>query len=164
MGTDILDVIRRAYEIEVDGYTFYSMTAERAKKPAVRALFERLAQDERQHQQYLREVAGNYSRKGEGAFEVPGHPPELAAFTDAVFTQELRKEVEGAEFETAVLSVGMTLESNSIAHYNNAARDASSDQVRTFYQFLAVWERQHLIALQNAYKAVRSDFWQKSGL
>jgi rubrerythrin len=63
-----------------------------------------------------------------------------------------------------VLSVGMTIESNAIAHYNGAAKAATDDQVRAFYQFVAVWGRQHLAALQNAYKAVRSDFWQKSGL
>ncbi len=164
MGSDILDIIRRAYQLEVDGYTFYSMTADRAPKPAVRKLFERLAQDERQHQQYLREVSDHYAEQGNAAFAVPGDAPNLTAFSDAIFTEDLRKEAENAEFEAAVLSVGMTLESNAIAHYNAASRGATNDQVRTFYQFLAVWERQHLVALQNAYRAVREDFWKKSGL
>ncbi|MGE5357371.1 MAG: ferritin family protein [Bacteroidales bacterium] len=164
MGTDILEIIRRAYQLEVDGYTFYTMTAGQARKPTVRKLFERLAQDERQHQQYLREVSNHYDQKGNAAFDVPRDTPDLDAFTTSVFTEELRKEAEGAEFEAAVLSVGMTLESNSIAHYNGASRAATNDQARAFYQFLAVWERQHLVALQNAYRAVRTDFWNKSGL
>lgn len=164
MATDILDIIRRAYQLEVDGYTFYSMTAERAPKPALQKLFTQLAQDERQHQEYLREVAGSYRQKGKATFDLPGTTPDLSAFTNAVFTEQLRKEAEDAEFEAGVLSVAMTIESNAITHYNGAARSAGDDQIRTFYQFLGVWERQHLIALQNAYKAVRTDFWTKSGL
>jgi rubrerythrin len=35
----IVDILRKAYQIEVDGYTFYSMTADRAIKPAVQELF-----------------------------------------------------------------------------------------------------------------------------
>jgi rubrerythrin len=163
MGTDIFDIIRRAYQIEVDGYTFYSMTAEHTGKPAVQALFAQLAKDERQHQEYLREVARNYGEKGPAVFEIPVHAPDLSAFADPVFTEELRRQAEGAAFEAWVLSIG-TVESNAIAHYSGAANDATDDRARAFYQFLAVWERQHLVALQNAYKAIRSDFWHKSGL
>jgi rubrerythrin len=164
MGTDILDIIRRAYRIEVDGRTFYSMAAERAQKPSVRQLFERLAQDERQHQEYLREVASSYKSKGAAVFAVKAHVPDWSDFSGPVFTARIREEAQGAEFETGVLSVGMGIESNSIAHYSAAARSSEDEKGRTFYQFLTVWERQHLVALQNAYKAVRSDFWEKSGL
>ncbi len=164
MATEVLDIIRRAYQLEVDGHTFYSMTADRAEKPAVKSLFARLAQDERQHQEYLREVAEHYREHDPSAFDVRGHVPDMSAFSNAVFTDEVRQQAEGAEFEAGVLSVGMTIESNAIAHYTEASRGAPDDKARAFYQFLAVWERQHLVALQNAYKAMRSDFWQKSRL
>lgn len=163
MGTDILDIIRQAYQIEVDGSTFYTMTAERARNPAVRALFEKLAADERQHQQYLREVATHLREQRPGSVPVPGAAPDLSSYSDAVFTEEVRRQAEGAEFEAGVLSVGLSIESNSIAHYGTAARNAPDERLRGFYQFLAAWERQHLLALQNAYKAVRGDFLQKSG-
>jgi rubrerythrin len=164
MGTDIVDILRRAYQVEVDGETFYSMTAERAARPAVQRLFVQLAQDERQHQDYLHQVASHYRDKGHAAFKVPGSVPDRSEFTSAVFTDEVRQQAQGADFEAGVLSVGMTIETNAIAVYTDAAKTADNDHVRAFYQFLAIWERQHLIALQNAYKAVRSDFWQKSGL
>jgi rubrerythrin len=164
MGTDIPDILRRAYQVEVDGYTFYSMTAERATKPAVQRLFAQLAEDERQHQEYLHQVAGHYRDQGQAALQLPGSVPDRSEFTSAVFTDEIRKQAEGADFEAGVLSIGMTIETNAIAVYTGAAKSAPEEQVRGFYQFLAIWERQHLIALQNAYKAIRSDFWQKSGL
>ena len=59
---EVLDILRKAYQIEVDGYTFYSMTADRADKPAVQELFGKLAQDEVQHQAFLRGVLQRYDQ------------------------------------------------------------------------------------------------------
>ncbi len=165
MVTDIPDILRRAYQVEVDGQTFYSMAAERAAgKPAVQRLFARLADDERQHQEYLHEVASHYRDKDRKPLTLPGAVPDRSEFSAALFTDEVRRQAEGADFETAVLSLGLSIERNAIAVYTDAAKSATDEQLRGFYQFLAIWERQHRIALQNAYRAVRADFWNKSGL
>jgi rubrerythrin len=159
----IFDILRKAYQIEVDGYTFYSMTAERATKPAVEELFAKLAQDEIQHQAFLREILGRYEQKRTAAFAVPTRIPEsMQAFSDKVFTARFREQAEGAAFEMAALSVGMTLEKNAIAHFSGAARTTGVEEVRTFYQFLADWEQQHLDALQSLHETVRGDFWDRS--
>jgi rubrerythrin len=160
---EILDILRKAYQIEVDGYTFYSMTAEKAAKPAVRELFEKLARDEMEHQAYLKAVVKRYDREGSAAFRVQQRAPELRVFADKVFTDRFRSQAQGAAFEVGVLSVGMTLESNAIAHFTRAAEGADDREVRGFYEFLADWEREHLQALQNLYNAVRQDFWQDAG-
>ena len=159
----ILDVLKKAYQIEVDGYTFYSMTADKADKPAVRDLFAKLASDEVQHQAYLRDVLKHYDEKGAGAFSLHHRPPELSAFSRQVFSDQFRAQANGAAFETAVLSVGMTLESRAIAYFNGAAETATEQEVKDFYRFLADWEKQHLEALNNLYGMVRADFWEQSG-
>jgi rubrerythrin len=159
----ILDILRKAYQIEVDGYTFYSMTADRADKPAVQDLFARLAQDEVQHQLFLRSVLKNYHHKGADAFAVGVVVPDLTAFSDKVFTDRFREQAEGAAFEMAALSVGMTLEKNAVACFSSAAQSASEAEVRQFYRFLAEWEQQHLNALSSLSDTIRGDFWEKSG-
>ncbi len=159
----ILEILRKAYQIEVDGYTFYSMTADRADKPVVQDLFGKLAQDEVQHQAFLRSVLKNYDDKGVEAFSVGIVVPDLRAFSDKVFTERFREQAEGAAFEMAALSVGMTLEKNAVAHFSAAARSADEVEVRTFYGFLADWERQHLDALQGLHESIRADFWDRSG-
>ncbi|MBD3872760.1 MAG: hypothetical protein IFK91_07590, partial [Acidobacteria bacterium] len=50
---DIREILRKAYQIEVDGYTFYSMAADQASKQPVQELFDKLARDEVQHKAYL---------------------------------------------------------------------------------------------------------------
>ena len=159
----IREVLKKAYQIEVDGYTFYSMTAERAQKPAVQELFDKLAQDEVQHKAFIKSVMGRYEEKGAAAFQLERRNPDLRAFTDTIFTERFREQAKGADFELGVLSIGMTLESNAIAYFSGAAKQAGAGEVRDFYQFLADWEKQHLDALQNLYNAIRSDFWHESG-
>ena len=67
MTTDfdaISDVLRKAFQVEVDGFTFYSMAVERATKPAAQKLFERLARDETEHKAYIMAVMKRYEEHG----------------------------------------------------------------------------------------------------
>jgi len=160
---DIREILKKAYQIEVDGYTFYSMAADRASKPAVQELFDKLARDEIQHKAYLQGVMGSYEDKGIEAFNIHRRDPDLQSFSSTIFTEEFKRQVHGAELELGVLSIGMTLESNAIRYFSGAAENAAEEEVREFYQFLADWEQQHLEALQALYHGVRQDFWDEGG-
>jgi len=160
---DIREILKKAYQIEVDGYTFYSMAAERASKPAVQELFDKLARDEVQHKAYLQTVIGAYEEKGVAAFNMHLRDPDLKAFTSTIFSDEFKKQARGADFELGVLSIGMTLETNAIKYFAGAADNTTEDEVRDFYRFLADWEREHLEALQGLYNGVRQDFWSDGG-
>lgn len=159
----ILGIVGKAYQIETDGYTFYSMTAERATKPAVQELFSKLASDEMQHQAFLRSVARNFDEKGVAAFRFDVKTPEARAVASQIFTGKFREQAAGAQFEQAVLSIGMTLESNAIKYFSTAAKQATDQEVREFYQFLADWEQQHYDSLQNIFSMVRADHMAESG-
>jgi len=160
---EIREILKKAYQIEVDGYTFYSMAAERASKPAVQELFDKLARDEVQHKAYLQTVIGSYEEKGITAFNMHLRDPDLKAFTNTIFTEDFRKQARGADFELGVLSIGMTLETNAIKYFAGAADNTTSVEVRDFYRFLADWEQEHLEALQALYHGVRQDFWADGG-
>jgi rubrerythrin len=159
----IREILTKAYQIEVDGYTFYSMAAEQARKEAVQELFDKLARDEVQHKAYLKSVMSSYEEKGVEAFNVHRRDPDLKAFTATIFTDRFKAAAAGAEFELGVLSVGMTLESNAIAYFSRAATEATDKEVKDFYAFLADWERQHLDALTSLYNGVRQEHWQQGG-
>jgi rubrerythrin len=158
----ILEIIGKAYQIEVDGYTFYSMTAERAEKPAVQELFSKLASDEVQHQEFLKTVARHYDEQGVAAFRIDAKTPDERAISSQVFTGRFREQAAGAEFEMAVLSIGMTLETNAVKYFTQAARQATEGEVTKFYQFLADWETQHYESLQNLFNIVRADHMAES--
>ena len=159
----ILEVLRKAYQIEVDGHTFYAMTAEKATKPAVKELFQKLAHDEVQHQAFLKSVGKRYDAEGPAAFAVAKPAVDLSGLTDHVFTARFKEQAKGAAFEMGVLSVGLTLETNAMAHFNQAADTANNAEVREFYRFLADWEKQHFDAINALYSAIRADFWGMGG-
>jgi len=163
MHDEIREVLKKAYQIEVDGYTFYSMAAERAAKPAVQELFDKLASDEVQHKAFITSVMGSYEDKGVEAFNIRRRDPDLKAFTDTIYTADFRAQAEDADFEMGVLSIGMTLETRAIQYFSGAATSASEDEVRDFYQYLADWEKGHLEALQRLYGGVREDYWAEGG-
>jgi rubrerythrin len=163
MHEEIREVLKKAYQIEVDGYTFYSMAAERADKPAVRELFDKLARDEVQHKAYLQSVMGSFEDKGVAAFAVHRRDPDLKSFSDSIYTEAFRAQARDAEFELGVLSIGMTLETRAIQYFSGAARSASEAEVRDFYQFLADWEKGHFEALQRLYGGVRETAWADGG-
>ncbi len=153
----IMEILKKAYQIEVDGYTFSSMTAERAEKEAVQELFAKLAGDEVQHQAFLRNVAGHYDEKGVNAFTLNVRSPEMRAINQAVFSAKFREQAADTEFELGVLSIGMTLETNAMKYFSSAAQQASEKEVKEFYQFLADWEKQHYDALQGLFNTVRAE-------
>ena len=158
----ILAMINKAYQIEVDGYTFYSMTAERADKEAVKDLFGKLAADELQHQAFLKNVARHYDEQGAAAFALNIRPDRRTG-SEKIFTGRFREQAVGAQFELAVLSIGMTLETNAYTYFQNAAKTAGETEVRDFYQFLADWEKQHFDALSGLFNTVRADHMADSG-
>jgi rubrerythrin len=159
----ILDILRKAYQIEVDGHTFYAMAADRATKPAVQDLFGKLARDEVEHQGYLKGVMRRFDASGVTAFRLEQRPPDLKLFSDKVFTEQFKQQAHGAAFEMGVLSIGMQLESRAVAFFNRASVEAGEVEVRDFYRFLADWEQRHYDALQSLYDGVRQDFWAEGG-
>jgi rubrerythrin len=163
VDSEIREILKKAYQIEVDGYTFYSMTAEKSEKTAVQELFDKLAHDELQHKAYLKSVMGSYEEKGVAAFNLNWRDPDLKAYTATIFTDRFKEQAAGADFEIGVLSIGMTLETNAINHFSQAASTAVEREVREFYEFLADWERQHLDALRNLYDGVRQGLWADGG-
>jgi len=155
----VAGVLKKAFQVEVDGFTFYSMIAERAAKPAVQKLFERLARDETEHQAYIRAVMRRYEEHGASSFQVNRRDPDLAEFSSKIFTDSFKDQARGETFETGALSIGILLESNAVAFFSSAAQEASDLQVRGFYRFLADWEGSHLRTLQQLYDSIRVDHW-----
>ncbi len=154
----IREILHKAYQVEVDGYTFYSMAADKADKPTVQRFFSRLATDEAQHKAYLKNIMLSYEELGAGSFFIDPKNPDLGEFSSQVFTDDFRREAQGADFELGVLSTGIMLESNALEVFSAMAHDEKDPRISGFFTFLADWEDQHLRTLQRLYESVKLDF------
>lgn len=153
----IADILRKAFQVEVDGLTFYTMTAERAANPASKTLFERLAQDETEHQAYLRSVMRRYEEHGASSFALKRREPDLAEFSSKIFTENFKDQAAGEEFELGALSIGLQLEATAVEFFDASARNATDAQISGFFRFLADWEGLHLRLLQQLLDNLRAD-------
>ena len=116
----IAEVLKKAFQVEVDGFTFYSMAAERTTKPAVRKLFERLARDETEHQAYIRAVMRRYEEHGASSFHFDPRDPDLAEFSSEIFTESFKEQALGEVSETrSSLDRNVQLESNAVAFFDH---------------------------------------------
>jgi len=163
MRPEIREILSRAWQIENDGLTFYSMVAQRTDKDAVREVFERLARDEVQHKAFLKDIAARHDREGAAAFLVPRSDPGARVFVDRVLTDRFRAQAREATFEVSALSIGLTLESNAIALFQGQAQEAAEAEVRDFYRFLAEWEQQHYDTLRELFQDLRRDLFDGGG-
>ena len=159
----ITDVLRKAFQVEVDGFTFYSMALERATKPAAQQLFKRLARDETEHKAYIMGVMKRYEEHGASSFRFDQRDPDLAEFSSQIFTDTFREQAQGEASELGALSIGVQLESNAFAFFDTAARQATDSQISGFYRFLADWEGFHLRTLQKLYDSIHVDHWPEEG-
>ena len=80
-----------------------------ADKPTVQRFFARLATDEAQHKAYLKNIMLSYEELGAGSFFIDPKKPDLGEFSSQVFTDDFRREAQGADFELGVLSTGICL-------------------------------------------------------
>ena len=154
----VRDILKRALRVELDGYTFYSMTADRSTKPAVQKLFAKLARDEADHQRYLKAIMKRYEDLGVGGFFIDPRDPGMEEYSSQLFTDTFRREAEGQMFEVGVLSIGLQLEERAVSFFSDASRKATDPQVSGFYRFLSDWEDLHYRTLKRLYDSVRADF------
>ncbi len=151
----IMDILKKAFQVEVDGFTFYSMAAEGAAQPAVRKLYKRLALDETEHKAYLRSVMKRYEELGAASFHLDPRDPDLGEFSSQIFTEEFKDQTAGEDAEAGALSIGIQLETNAVAFFGAAAEQAADPRIAGFYRFLADWEGFHLRTLRHLFDSIR---------
>jgi len=154
------DQLDRALRAERDGFEFYSSAAARSEDPGAKAMFARLAEDERSHymalQERLRAIADGNGWVSE-RLQSEAWDPERAS---ELFTPEFVERIGQHHVEMSALSIGILLERRSVEFYREQERQAQNAEVKAFFGDLAAWETAHhdvLLALDDQMKA---DYWE----
>jgi len=146
-----IDALEVSLSIERQGFIFYDKAARSAIDPRVRAIFSRLANEEKEHIQSLQNKA---------RFLQP-------ALTKRSFSQKsraenfIKNELEGKVFPPAsecseggvksdleALDVGIEAEKRSIEVLGQLVADEKKMDVRMIFNHLLAEERKHLAALE----------------
>ena len=143
----MIKALKDAVQMEIDGQKFYQQSAQAAKTPGTREIFDYLAVQEKYHIQKIQEIYQALEKDPQwsealASFAPPHHQPN-------VFAELLKKGAmgQGDAGDLQALQTGMQLEEKSIAYYNKLAREAADPLERRFFLSLVNEERGHYLAL-----------------
>jgi rubrerythrin len=171
-----LGILRRAMQIERDGYKFYNEAADRAVGERGRNMFRGLAADEEKHLRILWvEYRALESGQGwidpaqalEEEFELdpanPDLPGEEYPEPFPIFTPAREPSLEG---DVAALEFGMETERLSYDLYKKSAEEQTDPSAKKAYQLLAEEENRHYEILQSSrdYLVDNETWWDSEEL
>jgi rubrerythrin len=160
---DLAEGLKRAFLAEVEGEHFYRMAAATTTDPKGREVFDMLAAEERQHQEYLRHQYDALTETGNLDETVKLGRGQALDDKSPIFSDALRARVGDAHFEMTALSVGVQLELSAEKYYRAEARKVDLPFMKRFYEDLADWEANHYAALSRQQESLREDYWQANG-
>ncbi len=159
--TELARVLRDAMEAERDGFTFYTLAAERSEDPGARETFARLADEERKHYEALQD---GYRALVEGETWDPssGLPEGREPVASGIFSEDFVRRIGGKHLEMSALSIGILLEKNAYEFYSRQADAAEDAAVAGFFRDLAEWESTHYRLLLRQDEALKEEYWNKN--
>ena len=152
-----------AIRAERDGASFYLMAAQTCDDPLGKKVFQGLAAEELDHQEYL--GAQHQSLQTTGRLDSSlklQHQVDLAG-DSPIFSPQIKDRIKDAHFEMSALSIGIQLEQSAIEHYSRAADAAEDPAVAEFFRELVRWETGHHQALLRQQELLKEDYWSSGG-
>jgi glutamate synthase (NADPH) small chain len=135
-----LDAIRMAFEIELGGQAFYSRAAQQSPEPALRHLFGKFAEMERQH---LETLARRYHA------QVPAPSPEFQLDRAAIYAGLENRPEDPAN----LIRIAISFEERAVQFFSRRGEHAPEGSVeRQLYKELAAEEREHVALLSTEYE------------
>jgi len=159
----ILEGLKTAIQAEGDGHVFYLMAAKSTEDEKGKEIFLALAEEEQNHLAFLKAQYKALKETGTIDPNATLGPQHTLSGDSPIFSDNLKARIGDAHFEMTSLSVGVQLEKNAIAFYQEQADIAEDPQVKDFYKKLVDWERGHYEALLAQQEALKEDYWNESG-
>lgn len=154
MIKDELQVLAQAILNEVEGYEFYRMAANSAKGES-KAAFEMLAEEEKDHAQYLRDLSDRIHESDDDkltlAYELEPPSPEIYRWE--------KLDVKDASLAMTVFGIATQMEKDSIEFYEKALEKSTIPAAQELYKILIQWEKVHLAQFSEQYKLAQEDWW-----
>jgi rubrerythrin len=151
-------ILKNAILLEKKGHAFYSNVAQQASDESVRNFFAMMADEETRHIEILSEQFKSF--QNDGSFKPGDYDETFGGEVDMkVITADFKKAVSAADYEAAAISAAMNMEENAVRLYSDRAAEASDENEKTMYEWLAKWERKHMRFLAEIDRELTQDIW-----
>lgn len=160
MSTNDLTILKTAILNEAEGEHFYQLAAENSSNHDVKNAFMFLAEDEKQHGVWLREMMQCLA-PGQ-TFDMKGLESHIGVDSPRIFNLSKAQGTQNT-LEISVFHIGILMEKASLDYYREAALLTGNPDARNLYETLAKWEMNHLDELEKAYDSLREDWFDHQG-
>lgn len=154
MNKDELMVLSQAILNEVEGYEFYKLAASGSKGESKDA-FLQLAEEERKHAEYLRDLSDKLMKSEDDRLQLAY---ELNPPSPDIYNWE-KLDVKEASMAMTVFSIGMQMEKDAIGFYTHAMNNTKVDELKEIYRILVKWEQVHLDQFTEQYHIYKNEWW-----
>ncbi len=149
-----IDVLKQAYQNEIEGYEFYRMGADSTDDKENKAVFEKLANEELLHADYLLDLADKIGgKKAELELDMVDFKP-----TNPEIYNWNRFDDTQAKRAMTIFNVARGLEEEAIRFYEDAYAKSENEEAKQIYKILAAWEKVHYKQFDEQYRYYRDQF------
>lgn len=161
MNANELTILKTALLNEAEGEHFYQLAAENTSNQDVKNAFLSLAEEEKMHGSWLREMLQSMN-KGEALDSNLLNNEINPTVSPHIFNLS---KVSGKQniMEISVFHIGILMEKASLDYYRQAAESTSNPDARKLYDTLAQWEMHHLDELEKVYDSLSEDWFDQQG-
>ncbi len=145
---DEKEAVKRAALMEENGFVFYTMLSDRTEDDSVRAVFKRLAHDEKRHLKVLEQSYFPGAGLGE---EITEEELDIEArlkgeeASDIFFRKiDVEKLIDSIDGLRGALMLALAVERHSVDFFTDLAARAGTAEGRKMYTRLAEEERSHV--------------------
>lgn len=151
--------VKKAFEAEIEGYHFYKMAAYNTQDPQGKAVFERFAQDEMMHANFLKKQYAALLSTGKGDGDASMDMTTMPSASSPIFSDAIKGRVSAAHYEMTALSIGVQLELGAIQFYKEQAEAATDPVVAAVFRDLAEWEGTHYASMLAQQTELKEQYW-----
>ena len=143
----LLNALKDAIQMEVEGRQFYLDAAAKVKSSGVREIMEYLAESEKYHIEKFNQIYHDLQKDPSwtetmAAFAPPHHQPYVC-----VLAMTKENQGTGGKDDLQALKTGIKMEECSIDYYTKLAKEVANPLARRFFMSLAHEERSHYLTL-----------------
>ncbi len=145
----MLQALKDALQMEVEGREFYLQAAKKVKSEGVREILEYLAESEKYHMEKFNEIYQSLQKDPQwtesmAAFNPPRHEPYVCVLAMTKDRQET-----GGKDDLEALRTALKMEECGIDYYTKLARETNIPLARRFFMSVAHEERGHYLTLMD---------------
>ena len=157
---EVLQGLKTAIEAELTGHEFYKNAAKNTDDPVGKETFQRMAEEEMEHFNYLRHQYGSVMEEGGYDSAKKLIKKQIKYAENPIFSDDFRTRIKDSHFEVSALTIGMKLELDAMTFYRTCAQKARDEAARQFYTELAEWEKDHYLAFEQQLEILKEEYFR----